>query len=177
MNEKLAKLFHIALKVVSMIDRKFTKKQIRGPINICLNMKRVPEDAVSPQQLWGFQDKAFYKILKMSNLKCWAKLDYLKVFSKLGDSKNLLNFISVWYLGLLSMPDGQNETCRINSSEAMPGYACVMLAQLLLLVQGKIYSQILTLLYVLHAKLSIHFLQLPTNKIDCSQHTLSLNHM
>lgn len=39
---------------------------------------------------------------------------------------------------------GQNEICRINSAETVPGYDCAMLAQPLLLAQGKIYFQILT---------------------------------
>ena len=48
MSEKLAKLFRIALQAVCMTDRIYKETDI-GPINICLNMKRVPEDAVSPR--------------------------------------------------------------------------------------------------------------------------------
>ena len=47
---------------------------------------------------------------------------FFKASSKLWDSKNLLNFLSVWYFRLLSMPDGQNEMPKITLSETLPDF-------------------------------------------------------
>lgn len=57
-------------------------------------------------------------------LEFWnkAKVDFFMASSKLWDSKNLLNFLSVWYFRLLSMPDGQNEMPKITLSETLPGF-------------------------------------------------------
>lgn len=69
------------------------------------------------------QDKTFYKKYKVLEFWNAGQGRFFKASSKLWDSKNLLNFLSLWYLRLPSMPDEQNEMPKITLSEALPGFA------------------------------------------------------